>query len=341
MAGRTATHRYRDPLDRVWLSCAARVGLSVVRSAEVYASTDGRGTLALGVPETLDPDDCLAQMIFHELCHSLVEGAESFGRPDWGLDNVTDRDVVREEACLRTQAFLAWRHGLRRVLAPTTDFRAFYDALPVDPLSPADHPAVALARRAIRRAEGPPWAPHLEAALSATAQVVRAVAPFAQGPFAEKEDLPSLFGTVEEPPPAHPVGGRVGPAAARGETCGTCAWGARTRCLQWGARARPKAPACERWEPPPDCRTCAACCREAYHSVTVGPRDPVIRRHPELVVLRDGYRELRRDLDRCAALEGLGPYSCRIYDDRPKPCRDFAVGGPHCLTARRRLGLSL
>ena len=63
----------------------------------------------------------------------LVQGETGFGKRDWGLDNTSDRDVVREHATLRVQAFLAARHGLRRVLAPTTDFRAFWEALPADP----------------------------------------------------------------------------------------------------------------------------------------------------------------------------------------------------------------
>ena len=32
---------------------------------------------------------------------------------------------------------------------------------------------------------------------------------------------------------------------------------------------------------------------------------------------------------------------CVIYDDRPRTCRDFTLGSGHCLTARRRVGLSL
>jgi len=34
-------------------------------------------------------------------------------------------------------------------------------------------------------------------------------------------------------------------------------------------------------------------------------------------------------------------YQCTIYDDRPRTCRDFTLGSNHCLTARRRVGLSL
>ena len=141
---RSSRHVYLDPLDAIWLTVAARIGFQVRRSEEVYASTDGRGIMTIGDPSTLDPDDCLAQMILHELCHSLIEGAQSLREPDFGLDNESERDVVREHACLRLQARLTAEYGLRRVLAPTTDFRSYYDALPEDPFEGAD-PAIALA----------------------------------------------------------------------------------------------------------------------------------------------------------------------------------------------------
>ena len=168
---REPEHIYLDPLDAIWLTVAERVGFRVERSDEVYASTDGRGTMVIGTPDTLDHDDCLAQMILHELCHSLIEGAESLGVPDFGLDNETSIDAVREHACLRLQAWLTHKHGLRRVLAPTTDFRGYYDQLPEDPLDGDDPPAAA-AREGAERAAERPWAPHLEDGLRATARVV-------------------------------------------------------------------------------------------------------------------------------------------------------------------------
>jgi hypothetical protein len=199
---RRVGHCYRDPLDQIWLTTAQRIGLRIERSAEVYASTDGAGTLRIGTGDTLDADDCLAQMIFHELCHALVEGPGSFARPDWGLENIDARDLAREHACLRTQAFLADRHGLRALLAPTTDYRAFYDQLAEDPLAPLaagpvvtapGDPSIALARAALARAHEPPWAPHLEAALRATAQIVGIVAPFATDADGPANGLPPLW----------------------------------------------------------------------------------------------------------------------------------------------------
>ena len=198
MSPRQVRHRYLDPLEQVWLATARRVGLRVERSGEVYASTDGGGTLRLGAHATLDADDCLAQMIFHELCHALVEGPASFAHPDWGLDNTGDRDVAREHACLRAQATLAGRHGLRALLAPTTGFREFYDRLSEDPLAPAPgaaaaDPSLALARAAVARAQEPPWAPYLDSALCATAAIARAVAPFARAADEPAAALPSLW----------------------------------------------------------------------------------------------------------------------------------------------------
>lgn len=173
---REPDHIYLDPLDAIWLTVADRIGFRVHRSEEVYASTDGRGSMTIGVPATLDRDDCLAQMILHELCHSLIEGVQSLRIPDFGLDNESERHIVREHACLRLQAWLTEGHGLRSALAPTTDFRSYYDALPEDPLQDGDDPAAALARAGAARSRKPPWAPHLAAGLDATARVMKAAA---------------------------------------------------------------------------------------------------------------------------------------------------------------------
>jgi hypothetical protein len=329
---RAVTHRYEDALDRIWLTAAERVGLRVVRSDDVYASTDGRGVLTIGGGHTLDADDCLAQMIFHELCHSVVQGPESLEQPDWGLDNEGDRHLHREHACLRLQAHLAGHHGLRLVFAPTTEHRVFYDTIFERPLD-GDDESVVLAKTAASRARRWPWAPHLEDALAASAAIGEVVAPFAAGG--------SLWSRFEGKPAAHPSGlpqGRAG-------TCGSCAW-QRTargglRCLQAEARVEASWSACERYEASLDCRGCGACCREAYGVVEIGKRDPFVRAHPELVE-REGDRIvlLRKD-GRCPALEGTREYTCRVYEDRPRTCRDFELGSANCLEARRRVGLSL
>ncbi len=169
---RKPQHSYLDPLDAIWLTVAARIGFRVVRSSEVYASTDGSGVMTIGTPSTLDPDDCLAQMILHELCHSLIEGVQSFQVPDFGLDNESGRDVLREHACLRLQAWLTDKYGLRDVLAPTTDFRSYYDQLSADPLDDETDPAAAAASQAAARSATAPWAPHLQDGMEATATIL-------------------------------------------------------------------------------------------------------------------------------------------------------------------------
>src|SRR5262245_14316989 len=283
---RTVAHRYVDPLAQVWLGAAARMGLRIVRSDDAYASTDGRGTLIIASDASLDGDDSLAQMIFHEICHWLVQGAEAYQQADWGLDNVGDDDFWREHATLRTQAVLGARHGLRRFFAPTTDFRAFWDRLGADPLADRADPSVQAAIAAVQRAATPPWAPHLGAALDATAQIAGAVAGFVPvGRLVRSPDaLPSLW-TAVEAPARHPTGLPAGLDPDPARTCGSCAWryvggpGRRAeRCRQAdGGRVEGAMPGCERWEPALDCQTCGACCRAAYHAVEVSPRDPFVR----------------------------------------------------------------
>ena len=82
---RTPTHHYEDPLDHIWINTAAHIGLTIHRSDEAFAFADGRGNLFIGSPETLDADDCLAQMIFHEICHAQG-GLSDSGLPIHLLD---------------------------------------------------------------------------------------------------------------------------------------------------------------------------------------------------------------------------------------------------------------
>jgi hypothetical protein len=322
-------------IERIWTTAAEEIGFRVVRTADAYASSDGTGRISIGTDEHLDGDDAVAQLIFHELCHALCEGPDRQRLPDWGLDNTgTEADhVMREHACLRLQVVLATPHGLRDLMAPTTEYRAYYDRLPADALADDGDPSVAQARVAAARAGAAPWQPAMQRALVLTAQALE-----------------------------HPLGFGAGPA---GERCGSCAWqyqGGRgravLRCRQSadrdgvGRRISAELAACDRWEAPVDCHACGACCREAYHSVTVSVRDPVVWRQPDLI-MRQGHRfEIRREGERCAALtveQGPAPaqshaagrrFACSIYPDRPLACRDFQAGGRHCLDARRRVGLS-
>jgi hypothetical protein len=357
---RRPEHRYDDPLARVWRICAARVGFRVERSANAYASSDGRGAILIATEDQFDPDDSLAQMIFHELCHALVEGEAGERAPDWGLDNTRMGDPWREHACLRLQAWLADSVGLRDFFAPTTDFRvSFWESLPADPFQAP--PAVGgrrerscvAGRIAAWRASQLRWRLPLQEALAASARIAAAVTSSDSGPVAAApEPMPSLWATVAAPPAPHPAGHAPVAAYHAGLSCADCAWSfiarGRRRCRHAPRIGLPDpVPACTRYEPAGelDCQTCGACCREAYHAVEISPRDPVNRKHPELVQDGGSHRKLRRNGERCAALTGgwtaAETYACAIYEDRPRTCRDFMRGGGHCLDARRRVGLSL
>ena len=336
-------HHYRDPVDLLWLRAAHDLGLSVAFGDEVFASYDGGGTLTLCHAVDYDPDDSLAQLILHELCHALVAGHGALKQRDWGMDNVDDRDLLQEHACHRLQAALADRYGLRRLLAVTTDHRSYWDSLPMDPLGAGDDDAIPLARDAFDRATTGPWARTLARALESTrtvASLVREAAP---------ED--NLWAMTQE---LHESGLPL-PRQTTGQ-CGSCAWSYSTnaalRCRQTKRRGRPgqvvrrRAPGCVRFEPRITervCGDCGACCREAFHLVEVRPKERFSLRHPTLVRQDQNGGHVPRPDGRCVALTGDGiasPFRCEHYRDRPRSCRDFEPGGDACLEARRKLGLS-
>ncbi len=331
-----------EDIDRAWIDAAAAIGFTIQRSDGAYAASNGRGAIFIGARATLDDDDSLAQLVLHELCHAFVQGRSRWHEPDFGLDNTSDRDRAREQACLRLQAHLADSHGLRAAMVPTTEWRAYYVRLPADAVTDAlpddDADVLMLARAGLALASSADFAGSLQRALSTTAACLA-------------RHTAAAAATA-----MHPLGFAMGPAE---QTCGTCAWfyqGGRgkpvDRCRQSavgesdGSRTLRRHPACERWEAALDCQACGACCREAYHQVSVSVRDPVVWRRPHLIV-RDGHRfKILREAERCAALEKATTssdafhYQCSIYDDRPETCRDFARGGRHCLVARRRVGMS-
>lgn len=375
---RPVTRQYQDPLDSLWLECARRVGLEVERAPDAYASTDGRGKLVLSDAAGLDADDSLAQMILHELCHSLIQGAHSFQWIDWGLDNEGNRDDVLEQACLRLQAALLEPLGLRQVLAPTTDFRAFYDALPADPFEerePSERESIVRARAAFARRVERPWGPHLGDALRATSTVVAAAREFATDN--------TLLGAARPPTALHRSGFALHPAPSADKNCGSCAWAFQSKSEQLRCRiAQTKSiaqtkiganePACERFEAELACLSCGACCREAYDVVVVKKSDPAARLHREMLVPTSSGFDLVRADGRCVALSGGTelephvpaitrldaptefnrprslprfvpddtPFTCSIYETRPQTCRDFTRGSQNCLDARRKVGLS-
>jgi hypothetical protein len=192
--------RYVDPLEIVWMSTAKRLGLSPIRrNPAIFSMTDGTGLLELGPRDSLDPDDTAAQQIFHEICHWITNGEETFHERDWGFP-LTDEGDPREYACLRLQACLAERHGLRGMFGPTGIFREYYDRIPADVLAPmdasdAEAEIVRLAAGAIARAGGPPWKEPVTAALEATRTLKGLVADFLPDYQTDvpDDDLPSLW----------------------------------------------------------------------------------------------------------------------------------------------------
>jgi hypothetical protein len=351
MSQRNVIHRYEDPVDLVWLRAAADLGLTVVRSADVFAAYDGNGTLTICDASHFDADDCLAQMIFHEICHWLVAGRRGYKQEDWGLSNVDDRDLVFEYAAIRVQAALATPFGLRDFMAVTTDWRPYWDALTEDPLAGGDDPAIKLAQNAAHLARLSPFKEVIDRALSATAAIADVVRDFA--------DSTSLWSASR---PRHRLGSLL---SKRSDLkCGSCAWlvsipATDTQSPKFGCRQHAESceelpfvesqePACEKWEPVftiDDCGSCGACCRQGFDLLTVANDDPFKRLLPELVQLRDdGEHCVPRPDGVCVALDGDGsepnPYRCRHYDVRPKNCSEFEVAGEACLLARRRVGLS-
>lgn len=351
--------QYQDPLDLIWLHAASQLGIAIVRSDTAYASWDGNGTLTLASQPHLDADDCLAQMILHELCHLLVAGEKARTQPDWGVDNTSPRDLVYEYATNRLQAALAQAYGLRQLLAVTTIWRRYYDTLPLDPLAPCSDAAQPLALAGWERARIEPYRSVLHNALEATAKIAVALQSAAPAD--------SLWRTVQ---PRHPTGFHLHTDAA--QQCSSCAWvitrkDGQLQCRQTRKGCTPvtcylghtrhqfnqaafpsQQTACERWEPklqPTDCFRCGACCHKGFDVVEVSASELFSRRHPDLIEVRSvDRRVVPRPDGRCLVLTGDGsttaPYLCRHYDERPRSCRDFAQGGDACLAARLRCGIT-
>lgn len=192
--------RYVDPCDAVWLSTATRLGLYIRRSPLVFSATDGSGRLQLSTRDDLDADDCLAQMLLHEICHWCTNGVETFSERDWGfaLDGPTD---PREHAALRLQAWLGDLEDLRAFFGPTGIYRQYYERIPADPTEPIDSSdweaaVCGMAASAIERIQAPPFAPVVQEAVRATAAMRRTLSPFIEDyrPIEDGDDLPLLWG---------------------------------------------------------------------------------------------------------------------------------------------------
>lgn len=365
---RQITHTYSDPLDLIWVNCAKQLGIVIERSVSVYASWDGKKTLTLSTSDDFDADDSLAQLIFHEICHALVSGPRGWSLPDWGLSNTDDSDLVYEHACHRLQAALAQPFGLRQFFAVTTEWRPYWDALPDNPLqlphaeggysgtrpenarehAASSHlvkaerdPAIPIALEAYRRSKLEPTHSVLQRALEQTAALAAIVR---QGDVPED----SLWATVR----LRHQSGLLLPLTPKG-TCGQCAWaygGASLRCrrshMESARRAvvKPEWPACENFEQAFDdaeCRTCAACCRHGFDRVELRRGDVLGNEHPELVqVDARGIRHLPRPNGSCVALEQAAQYRCKVYEQRPRSCKELSPRSDACLFARRRVGLT-
>lgn len=138
--------------------------------------------------------------------------------------------------------------------------------------------------------------------------------------------------------------GRPAPAAPPDATCAACA----LRDPSTGVCARhapaqvlPAWPACPAFTSSLDCQACAACCAEGYSCVEVDRDEPFARDHHALLVEEFGQLQLPRPDGRCVCLEGSTPdLRCILYDQRPRSCREFPVGGVSCVAARRRVALT-
>lgn len=195
--------RYLDPVDVIWLATARRLGLRVRRNPSIFSATDGEGLLELGPRSDLDADDTVAQMIFHELCHWVVNGVEVYHQRDWGFA-LDVWDNVQEHAALRLQAWWSGQHGLRDMFGPTGAFRGYFDQIPADPFEALDgsdweRRVVALTRQSVERASAEPFAGPVAEALAATAAIRAVVRPFLPDYATEIEadPLPSLWAGIE------------------------------------------------------------------------------------------------------------------------------------------------
>ena len=137
------------------------------------------------------------------------------------------------------------------------------------------------------------------------------------------------------------------PLSPTQQACGGCFWAKSRgpgpkvlRCAAAGyQRVSAEWRACVNFEMEPDCLDCGACCGPAYDAVDVSSRDPVIKKHPDLIRRAAGVIGIHRTQDNfCVAL--MADKKCRIYSDRPKCCRGFEKGSDNCAFARRRSELS-
>lgn len=88
-----------------------------------------------------------------------------------------------------------------------------------------------------------------------------------------------------------------------------------------------------------DCRTCGACC--TYCGAPPYAMREIVAMGERLMALRLWLANIMvsaKPNTSCAAYDADAK-RCTIYEDRPKVCREFEIGGSACLNARRRAGL--
>ena len=296
-------------IDDIWRRAAGRVGFAWHARRDAYATSDGRGGIAIGATETLDDDDAFAQLVFHELCHAITEGEGALRKPDWGLDNFPEH-AVREHACLRVQA----RSG--------------------GSLRPArgDGADDAVSRITTRRCPRIRWRPSADEAEAAARarRGVRALRGVGLARARSRRRWRETAAAIGAGQAAHPLGFALGPDGARAAaTAPGCYEGGRgpavARCRQSapangdGARTARNHPACARWEPR----------RRLPHLRRLLPRglpfgDGVDARSGGLAGARADRaprRALRdpREGPRCAALEADAGQQLRLHDLREPP----------------------
>lgn len=94
-----------------------------------------------------------------------------------------------------------------------------------------------------------------------------------------------------------------------------------------------------------NCQECGACCvtyRVSFYwaeAASLGLPDTLVEQMGPFYACMAGTN---RAAPRCAALEGkVGEtVSCRVYEQRPAPCREVLPGDDKCLRARARHRLS-
>ena len=112
-------------IEAVWRAAVEQLGFAVVRTNEAYATSDGRGAIAIGVDAALDGDDAFAQLVFHELCHAITQGQAAMRNLIGGSTTFPSTSFASTPACgcrrrSHRRSACARRWPRRRRIARTT-----------------------------------------------------------------------------------------------------------------------------------------------------------------------------------------------------------------------------